>query len=220
METEAGRWDVLLLVPDQGWDLKANLPGLVFSFTLLPTYIKYKITVYQETRWVSFPGKDDYETGSTTTYYQTEEWELSLWKEDLGSEGLLTSLHICISAKVQASLGNFKNCLPFWLCCITLSNSSVVLLLSLLVLLLFLVLTTQRLGLPLWDAYHHSCRFPSACRRHETENSDVMSRNPSKSALFKSERLDEIIRSFNYSLFLAYHLLIWETLWEGIVKVT
>lgn len=71
---------------------------------------------------------------------------------------------------------------------------------------LSLALTMQRLGSPLWDAYHQSCRrLPPAYLRHETENSDVMSHNPSKSILFKTERSDEIITSFNCSLFFFWH---------------
>lgn len=97
----------------------------------------------------------------------------------------------------------------------TLSNSSTVLLLTLLTFLLSFALTTQWWRWPLWDAHHHSCRLPPVCHGHETENSDVMSRNPAKSTLFETERSDEITRSFNYTLVLAYHLLIW----EDIVKV-
>lgn len=74
------------------------------------------------------------------------------------------------------------------MCCrTTLSNASIVLLLSPLALLLSLALTTQWLGSPLWDACHSSCRLPPARCRHKTENSDVMSRNPSKSTLFQTE---------------------------------
>lgn len=113
-----------------------------------------------------------------------------------------------ISAKAQASLGNSKNYLFFWLWCIIahpcpthpdcccchcwnffflqhqLGSSWV---------LLHGVHTTTAASSPPWGRYHHSRRLPPACRRHDTGNSDVMSHNPSKSTLFKAERSDEII---------------------------